>query len=466
MDRVRRLTAICLSFLVFVSLSAAAQADKVDGRAAKVFHAWLAAFNSGDAAMQKAFDETYKPRRSISEMAGFRKQTGGFDLMRVELSEPTHFVALMKEKNSENMGRLDMTVSAEDPPVMQNFSMNLVPTPPDLAPQRLSESEALSSYQQMIGEAVKAEKFSGAALVARNGKVLLEKAWGMADREKNVPATVDSQFRMGSMNKMFTAVAVMQLVGAGKISLDGTVGTYLPDYPNKDIADKVRIRHLLTHTGGTGDFMGPEYDRERLNMKTHGDYVKLLGARAPEFAPGAQSRYSNYGFVLLGAIIERVSGMSYYDYVREHVYKPAGMTSTDSLPETEAVAKRTRGYMKRDSQWVPNTETLPWRGNAAGGGYTTVGDMLRFAMALQEGKLLSPALLAQATQAQTQGYGFGFGVRGSGDWQYFGHNGGAPGQNAEFRVFPKLGYVLVTLSNIDPPSATRAIDYINARLPV
>ena len=170
-------------------------------------------------------------------------------------------------------------------------------------------------------------------LVGRRGKILWQTAVGLANRENGTPNTLDTQFRNGSMNKMFTATAALQLIEAGKLSLDDTVGKILPDYPNQDIAAKVTIRHLLTHTGGTGDFFGPLFAKNRLTLKTHGDYVALFGSRGPVHEPGAEFRYSNYGMLLLGAIIERVSGMSYFDYVRTKVFEPAGMRSTGSLPE-------------------------------------------------------------------------------------------------------------------------------------
>ena len=171
----------------------------------------------------------------------------------------------------------------------------------------------------------KLDQFSGAVLVGRRGKVLWQKAVGLANRENKTPNTLETQFRNGSMNKMFTATAALKLIDAGKLSLDDTVGKVLPDYPNKEIAAKVTIRHLLTHTGGTGDFFGPLFAKNRLTLKTHADYVALFGSRAPVHEPGAEFRYSNYGMVLLGAIIERVSGLSYFDFVRTNVYEPAGM---------------------------------------------------------------------------------------------------------------------------------------------
>lgn len=144
------------------------------------------------------------------------------------------------------------------------------------------------------------------------------------------------------------------------------------------------------------------------------------------------------------------------------------MKATGSLPETTRVEKRANGYMedrRKQGAWIPNTEMLPWRGTAAGGGYSTVGDLLRFAEALQSGKLISKAMLAEATRKQARDYGYGFGSRGEGKWQWFGHNGGAPGMNGELQIYPQQGYVLIALSNVDPPAASRMADFISARLP-
>jgi CubicO group peptidase (beta-lactamase class C family) len=267
------------------------------------------------------------------------------------------------------------------------------------------------------------------------------------------------------MNKMFTAIATLQLVEAGKIALEDPIGKHLTGYPNADVASKVTVRHLLTHTGGTGDIFGPDFTKNRLTLREHTDYVALYGSRAPVHEPGAEHRYSNYGFVLLGAIIEKASGVSYYDYVRTKVFKPAGMTSTDSLPESESVALRSTGYMRRSGAWTANTDTLPWRGTSAGGGYSTVGDLFRFAQALESGTLISKKMLAEATRPQAQQYGYGFGIQGEGALRRYGHNGGAPGMNGDLRIYPELGYVLVGLSNFDPPAAGRLVEFFALRMP-
>jgi len=263
----------------------------------------------------------------------------------------------------------------------------------------------------------------------------------------------------------------LQLVQAGKLGLNDPLGKYLTTYPNKDVATKVTIHHLLTHTGGTGDIFTPEYEAHRLELRTLQDYVKLYGNRGLKFEPGSRWEYSNYGFILLGVVIEKVSGQSYYDYVREHIYQPAGMTSTASEPEEQAVANRSIGYTRMDggTGWQPNTDTLPYRGTSAGGGYSTAEDLLSFANALRQGKLLN----AQYTELLTAGkvdtpngrYAYGFFDHVINGARCFGHGGGAPGMNGDLEICPGSGYVVAVLANMDPQAASRISDFISNRLP-
>jgi CubicO group peptidase (beta-lactamase class C family) len=191
-------------------------------------------------------------------------------------------------------------------------------------PERLSEADAIAAVKAELAERVAEDQFSGAVLIARAGQPVFQQAYGYADREQKIPNTLETKFIFGSMAKMFTDVAVMQLVQAGKIQLDDTVAKHLPDYPNKEVA-AATIHQLLTHTGGTGDVFGPEFGARRRELKEHKDYVALYGERAPRFPPGSRFEYSNYGMVLLGRIIEVASGQSYYDYVRDHILTPAGI---------------------------------------------------------------------------------------------------------------------------------------------
>jgi D-alanyl-D-alanine carboxypeptidase len=337
----------------------------------------------------------------------------------------------------------------------------------DLVLNRMAQADALAALADHAEQRARGGEFAGAVLVARHGKVLLQDAWGRADRKAGIANTPATRFRIGSMNKMFTAVATLQLVEAGRLRLEDPIGKHLPDYPNRELAAKVTVRHLLTHTGGTGDIFGPAFDRNRLALREHRDYLKLYGSRGLTHEPGTRFEYSNYGFVLLGALIEHVSGGSYHDYVGEQVFRRAAMTSTGSLPESVDVPNRAVGYTRTSpgGSWVPNTDTLPWRGTAAGGGYSTVGDLLRFAQALGSGRLISKATLAEATRPHRQQYGYGFGVQGEGRLRSYGHGGGAPGMNGELRVFPELGYVVVGLSNLDPPAASELVEFFTLRMP-
>jgi D-alanyl-D-alanine carboxypeptidase len=458
---------ICRTVLaLLLATSVLGQTVVPQTQAGRVFTAWLAAFNSADPARIRAFEQAHRSEaRPLEETLGFREQTGGFNLLRIEKSEPLSLVVLLQEKNSDTVGRLELVVSSEEPPKIVSSPLRAIPRPPDLAVPRMTEGDALRALAARAEELAKNDQFSGAVLVARRGKVLLQKAWGFANREARTPITLDTQFRLGSMNKMFTATGTLQLIEAGKLALDDPIGKHLADYPNKDVSSKVTVRHLLTHSGGTGDIFGPDFTKNRLSLREHNDYVKLYGSRALVHEAGAEHRYSNYGYVLLGTLIEKVSGMSYYDYVRSKVFQPAGMKCTDSLPETEKVANRAIGYMRRNAAWVSNADTLPWRGTAAGGGYSTVDDLFRFAQALESGKLISKTMLAEATRPQRQQYGYGFGVQGEGPLRSYGHGGGAPGMNGDLRVFPQLEYVLVGLSNLDPPAATRVVDFFALRMP-
>jgi D-alanyl-D-alanine carboxypeptidase len=351
----------------------------------------------------------------------------------------------------------------------------VVPRPADQPEAaRLTLGEAVKAVDDKATELAGQDKFSGAVLIARGEKILLQKSYGAADRDKRVNNTTDTRFRIGSMNKMFTAAAILQLAGEGKVDLSAPIGKYLTDYPNREVATKVTIRHLLTHTGGTGDIFTPEYSERRLQIRELSDYLKLFGARGLEFEPGSKWSYSNYGFVLLGAVIEKASGVSYYDYVRKHIFEPAGMHATDSAPETDTVAKRSVGYMRKDGAWASNADTLPWRASSAGGGYSTVGDLFRFARALSAGRLVKPELLAQMTSKQAgsprmpggAGYGFGLMISEGPQGKRFGHGGGAPGMNGELRVYPRSGTVVVALANLDPPAATRLADLFDERMPI
>jgi CubicO group peptidase (beta-lactamase class C family) len=344
-----------------------------------------------------------------------------------------------------------------------------VTPPPRLAPAALA-----AATRDHVAAAAREDRFSGAVLIAQNGKPILEEAYGVAERDTNTANTTQTQFRFGSMGKMFTAVSIMQLAQAGKLDLTAPIGRYLKDYPNQDIATKVTIDNLLTHTGGTGNIFTPEYFAHRLEVKDAKDYVALFGARPPEFAPGARTEYSNYGFLLLGRIVEVVSGRSYDDYIASHIFAPAHMTATGNQPESVRLPRRATGYMTRDGKLMSAADTLPWSGTPAGGGYATVGDLAKFADALMANRLLDAAHTKLLTTGGVTGPNgqllrYDFGAPAGDGRRFFGHNGGAPGMNGELRIFPAEAghdaYTLVVLANRDPPVATGVANFISDRLP-
>jgi D-alanyl-D-alanine carboxypeptidase len=445
--------------------------------AGTVLSAWLDAFNSGDHARLASYLAQYEPdhKDAADSLMNFRDQTGGFTLIRIEKSEPIHLEALLKEREGSNFALLTLDVNSAESPIVKGLRLRVVPRPPDQpAVARLSFDEAVKALDSKAAELASKDKFSGDVLVARSGKIVLQKAYGMADREKHITNSLDTRFRIGSMNKMFTATAILQLAGNGKLDLAAPLGKYLPDYPNKDVATKVTIFHLLTHTGGTGDIFTPEYNQHRLEIRELTDYEKLYGSRGLRFEPGSKWEYSNYGFLLLGIVVQKVSGTSYFDYVRTHIFRRAHMRDTDSLPESESVPNRSVGYMRKNGGWVSNVDTLPWRGTSAGGGYSTVGDLFRFAQALSGGKLIKLKLFAEMTSKHSgapemppgDGYGFGMTVSEEPQGKRFGHGGGAPGMNGELRVYTRTDTVVAVLANLDPPAASRLADFFDERMPI
>jgi CubicO group peptidase (beta-lactamase class C family) len=440
------------------------------------FSAWLAAFNSGDRAQYRQFLEKNYPTRvsNLDKEMDFRARTDGFKLRKLEKASATRISGLVQERDSDQFARFTLEVEPAEPHHIVSFSIMAIPRPAEFPIPRLSESEALTALKGLLEKNAAADRFAGTVLVAKNGGGLFSGAYGLADREKKIPNALYTRFRIGSMNKMFTAVAVLQLAETGKIKLTDPLGKYITDYPNQDIATKVTIHQLLTHTGGTGDIFGPEFEAHRKELRTLNDYVTLYGKRGPEFEPGSRWGYSNYGMVLLGVVIERVTGRSYYDYVQDHIYKPAGMPSTGSLPEDQGVPDLSIGYMRspETGEWVPNTDTLPYRGTSAGGGYSTVGDLSRFANALLSHQLLNAASTELLITGKVEGgsggkYAYGFEDQRDKDGNgWVGHAGGAPGMNGDLRIYPKSGYVVVVLANLDPPAAQRISEFLDYRLPM
>lgn len=335
---------------------------------------------------------------------------------------------------------------------------------------RMTAGELATQLDALLEKAGTENSFSGAVLVAKDGKAIFEKAVGFANEEASVRNKTSTRFNLGSINKSFTSVAIAQLAQQGKLGYTDTIVKHLPDYPNKAVAERVTIHQLLTHTSGLGDYL----DRESLvQAKTLADILPLFVNQPLAFEPGQKLQYSNSGYVVLGLIIERLSGRSYYDYVKENIFKLAGMTRTDSFERDQKVSDLAVGYTSMGPQGQSsgtrraNTSTLPGKGSSAGGGYSTVEDMLKFANALNAHKLLTPEFTETVftgggpQRPAGPGRGYGFMQSQMDGTRIIGNGGGGPGVNAMFRMYFVLGYTVVVLSNYDPPSAERIASKIN-----
>jgi CubicO group peptidase (beta-lactamase class C family) len=388
-----------------------------------------------------------------------------------------------------------------------------------------------AAIDSFIDNRLATDSFSGAVLVAKNGRAVYQRAAGIANRENGTPMTIDTQLQIASTTKLFTQIAIWQLEQAGKLSLTDTVGKFLPNYPNAVVRSRVTIEQLMRHRSGVGSFWNERFMAHHADVRSVNDYLELFQNDSLLFEPGTSEAYSNGGYVLLGAIIERVSGKSYHEYLSEHVFRPAGMTETgpydrrvpqrnaavgyttqmlggpaagdrrlagpagprpgyaqpapasttpsvadgprpgspsttpgvaggprlrivgpdgrELSPEEarEAMARRAAGAGVR----APNTAMQPGMSGPAGDHYSTVGDFLKLANALTSHRLLDAAHTAALLGAR---YSSGNDFRA---------NGGGPGVNAEFSIYPS-GDVIVVLSNYDPPAATTVAQYIRSLL--
>jgi len=325
----------------------------------------------------------------------------------------------------------------------------------------VSLDERVAEIRTTLGELAASGEVCGSVLIAHEGVPIFQAAYGMADRALEIPNRVDTKFNLGSMDKMFTSVAIMQLAEQGSLSLDGKIEDYLLDYPDRAVAEAVTVRQLLGHTGGLGSYFdSPGYLEAHREIRSLDDYFVLFADEPLGFEPGSQFGYSNSGYIVLGLIIEAVSSQTYFDYVRDHIFVPSGMTDTACFELDAGTPNLAVGYTTRDEEGNEtdeirdNFESLPMRGGSAGGGYSTAPDLLAFANALMGNRLLSPESTGLLTTkkvdlAEDVGYGYGFFDRIVNGYRAIGHSGGFPGICCMFNIFPELDYTIIILSNSD-----------------
>ena len=311
-----------------------------------------------------------------------------------------------------------------------------------------------AKIQEVLALAHKYQQFNGTALVAENGRVVYKGAFGMANMEWGIPNTPDTKFRLGSITKQFTSMLIMQLVSQGKIKLDAKLTDYLPDY-RKDTGEKVTIHNLLTHTSGIPSYTGlPNFfqDVSRDPYKV-ADFVKKYASGDLEFEPGSKFSYSNSGYFLLGAVIERVTGKSYEQVLKENILDPAGMKNTGYDHHDTIIPKRASGYVRTGNGYInaPYLDmSIPY---AAGSLYSTVEDLYLWDQVLYTDKLLSAQLKQLMYKPFLENYAYGWGVTNASfkqngqPVQVITHNGGINGFSTNIARYPNEKNLIVLLDN-------------------
>jgi len=449
---------LLLSFCLSISQGQDNKASLGSTAAGRIALEYLRAFNSGnDSTMQRFFEQDLAKdalqriplNQRMDRFHQMRSMAGTFTLKKVlEVNEERARI-LVDSRDGFTL-KMEFQCEGVAPHGLLTIAIDQVqPGEEDIVPVK-DDSALVSAAGEYLQGLVKEDKFSGVLLIARRGTPLFQRAYGLASREKNIPNTLSTLFNLGSMNKSFTQIAINMLAAEGKLTLKDPIKKFLPEYPNKDAAEKVTVENLLDMSSGIGDIFNERYEATpKKNLNSIRAYLPLFADKPLAFEPGTKKQYSNGGYIVLGAIIEAASGMDYYTYVRQKIFIPAGMTVTDSYEKDSETPDMASGYTKRGGDekaqaWRPNYEKLPQRGSSAGGGYSSAMDLLQYTKALA-----GPSVIPE-----TFGGRHGLGIAG-----------GMEGVNAALEWNPANGYAIIVLSNYDPPSAERVAQHIRALLP-
>ena len=322
----------------------------------------------------------------------------------------------------------------------------------------VSVAAGFAQDPQRMDEVVKAQaagnRFMGAVLVAKDGQILFDRAYGLANVEWQVPNTPETRFRIGSITKQFTAAAILLLEERGKLSIDDPVSKYVADTPAA--WEPITLRQLLNHTSGIPAFTAwPDYEILKRSPLELEKGLMRLREQPLEFAPGEKYSYSNSGYLLLGHIIEKVTGQKYGTFVQEQILGPLGLKDTAPDSNTAIIPRRASGYVLAKGQ-LQNAAYINMEvPHAAGALYSTTHDLLLWTQALMGGRLLSAASLEKMTTPGKGDYGFGLVVRTVADRKSIEHGGGIEGFNTQMNHYPESRVTVVVLANVNGPAATK-----------
>jgi CubicO group peptidase (beta-lactamase class C family) len=478
----RRAFAAALAVTLLLAGAAAfaqtAPADYTDdttlpgGRRGERIRQVLDAVSSGDRAriealVKDAFGGPFRDiplEEHVGALGGLHDRSHGLDFYGVrryvDENPPERVVVIARNRLTGGWQGVMLTFDGTPEERITGIQMLPARPPKGLSPlPPLTVGQARAELGAFLDRLAAAEAFSGTALLARDGEVVFEAARGLADRNHAVPMRLDSKLNLGSMDKMFTAVVIGQLVDEGRLSFSDPVSKFLggKGWTKADLS-KVRVEHLLSHTSGLGSYFNATYDRTaRHLLRKVDDYKPLVAEETLAFEPGTKWQYSNTGFLLAGAVIEAATGRDYFDVVRDRIYAKAGMPNSDSYDIDLVVPGLAIGYSRErtasGTRWRANTFEHVIRGGPAGGGYSTARDLLAFAEAMRRGRLVSPATLERLWTAKPElgspEYGFGFGVGRDALGRTVGHSGGFPGISSVLDIYRDTGWTVAVLSNMD-----------------
>jgi len=315
-----------------------------------------------------------------------------------------------------------------------------------------SFAQDVARMEQVVQSFTPDNRFMGTVLVARGENILLSKGYGSANLEWDIANTPATKFRIGSITKQFTAAAILLLEERGRLSVEDPVRKHLPDAPAA--WEKITVFHLLTHTSGIPNFTSfPEYQSTMSVAVTTEKLVERFRDKPLEFAPGEKMSYSNSGYVLLGYLIEKISGKTYAQFLQENIFAPLGMTGSGYDSQSAVVERRAAGYGPSPNGPVNAPflhMTIP---HGAGALYSTTEDLLRWNQALFGGKLLSAASVKKMTTPIKNNYGFGIGITTANGRTSYSHNGGINGFNSSLTYFPDSRVTVAVLANVNGPAA-------------
>jgi CubicO group peptidase (beta-lactamase class C family) len=401
------------------------------------------------------FRTVFPLKSHLAVVLGIYRRTGGVDFYSVRSfsnSTDSSLVVICRDRMFGDWLGFSFTFSKKENRI--DGMGNRFAAPPKDVPAEpvINEAAMIKSIKEEMRKMEKNNFFSGAVLIAKNDNILYEGAWGEASKSFHIKNNIDTRFNLGSMNKMFTATAIMQLVEQGKLRLTDTASKFIDSsWLPVSITNRITVHQLLSHTSGLGSFFNETFSNTpRDKLREIDDYKKLLKKDSLVISPGTRFLYSNTGMLLAGVIVEKVSGMSYYDYVRKYIYEPAGMEHTDCYDLDKPQENLAEGYIPDpDGGWKTNTFIHVIRGGPAGGGYSTVTDLYKFARAISTGKLVSDSSLSAMFTPYTPGYGYGFVLENPTAGKIVGHSGGFPGLNSNLSFMPGKGYVIIVMSNYD-----------------